>query len=245
MKEDQSENPMVARHSSPVTRRWVLILLGAPGAGKGTQAREVSSCLGIPHISTGDILREAAERGTPLGLVAQRKMEAGELVPDKVVYGLVKERIGQPDCRNSFVLDGFPRTLGQAQYLDRLLRSRGWSDPLVLNIRVDQQLLIKRLTGRRTCPVCGTIYNVFFKPPQKEGFCDREGAKLIHRADDNEEAIGQRLAAYENQTKPLIEYYAKKSVLHDVDGNRKPETVTKELCQFLRDHDHLQISSGN
>ncbi len=210
-----------------------LILLGPPGAGKGTQARGVSKCFGIPHISTGDILRDAVQKLTALGLTAQRKMEAGELVPDKVVCGLVKERISQSDCGKGFILDGFPRTVGQARYLDRLLRSQGRGSPLVLNIRVDQELLIKRMTGRRTCPVCGEIYNVLFSPPRKEGVCDRDGAKLIHRDDDNEAAIRQRLTAYENQTKPLIQYYGRKNLLHDVAGNGKRETVAKELCQLL------------
>lgn len=215
-------------------RAQALILLGAPGAGKGTQAREISRHFGIPHIATGDILRDAVQRRTALGLMAQQKMEAGELVEDQVVCGLVKERISQLDCGNGFILDGFPRTLSQARYLDRLLRLQGRPDPLVVNIRVDHELLIKRMAGRRTCPVCGQIYNIFFNPPQKKGVCDRECAKLIHRADDNEEAIRQRLVAYESQTKPLIDYYSRRNLLHNADGNGQPEAVARELHRVLR-----------
>ncbi len=212
-----------------------LVILGAPGAGKGTQARGVAQCCGIPHISTGDILREAVRKGTPVGLAAQKEMEAGRLVPDKVVCGLVKERLQQPDSQNGFILDGFPRTVGQARYLDRLLRSDGRPDLLVLNIRVDPELLIKRMTGRRTCPVCGQIYNVYFNPPQQEGRCDRECARLIHRSDDNEQTIRERFVAYENQTKPLLEYYGRRNLLHDFDGDGAPETITRRLCEFLRE----------
>jgi len=211
-----------------------LVILGAPGAGKGTQARGIAECFGIPHISTGDILREAVKKGTPLGLAAQKEMEAGRLVPDKVVCGLVEERLQQADAQSGFILDGFPRTLRQARYLDKLLRSGGGTDLLVLNVRVDPELLIKRLTGRRTCPVCGSIYNVYFNPPREEGRCDREGAVLIHRSDDNEHTIRQRFVAYENETKPLIECYGQRNLLHTFEGDGAPETITRQLCEFLR-----------
>jgi len=211
-----------------------LVILGAPGAGKGTQARGIAECFGIPHISTGDILREAVKKGTPLGLAAQKEMEAGRLVPDEVVCGLVKERLEQPDAQPGFILDGFPRTLEQARYLDRLLSSRGGVNLRVLNFRVDPELLVKRLTGRRTCPVCGEIYNVYFNPPRQEGRCDRECARLVHRSDDNEQTIRQRFVAYENETKPLIEYYGRQNLLHDFDADGAPETITRQLCQFLR-----------
>lgn len=211
-----------------------LVMLGAPGAGKGTQARGIAECFGIPHISTGDILREAVTKATPLGLAAQKEMEAGRLVPDEVVCGLVKERLQQPDARSGYILDGFPRTLGQARYLDRLLQSGGQADPFILNLRVDPELLVKRLTGRRTCPVCGQIYNVYFNPPRKEGRCDRECARLIRRSDDNEQAIRERFVAYENETKPLIEYYGRRNLLHDCDADGAPETITRQLCECLR-----------
>ena len=210
-----------------------LIFLGAPGAGKGTQAREVSKQFEVPQISTGDILRDAVKKQTPLGMTAKAKMEAGQLVPDEVVCGIVEERIGEPDCLKGFILDGFPRTLGQAQFVDSMLQKRGRGNPLVVNIRVEHDLLMKRLTGRRTCSVCGEIYNVYFGRPKNEGVCDKDGGKLLHRADDNEDTIRQRLVAYESQTSPLIDYYRKKNLLHDVDGNKEPEAIATELCKFL------------
>lgn len=214
-------------------RPQALIFLGAPGAGKGTQAREVSKHFSIPQISTGDMLREAVRSGTPLGLAAKVKMEAGELVPDEMVCGIVDERIGQPDCRNGFILDGFPRTIAQADCVGCTLEAKGRGNPLVIDIQVDEDLLLKRLTGRRTCSVCGEIYNVYFNPPRVEGVCDIDGGKLLQRADDSEETIRQRLVAYEEQTSPLIEYYRAKGLLHEVDGNRKPEVIAEELIEFL------------
>jgi adenylate kinase len=214
-------------------RPQALIFLGAPGAGKGTQAREVSKHFSIPQISTGDMLREAARNRTPLGLAAKAKMEAGELVPDEVVCGIVEQRIDQPDCQGGFILDGFPRTLAQAEFVDRMLLAKGRGNPLVLDIRVDPDLLLKRLTGRRTCSLCGEIYNVYFNPPRVEGICDKDAGKLLQRADDAEETIRQRLLAYEKQTTPLIEYYRRKGLLQEVDGNGKPERIAKELIDFL------------
>lgn len=211
-----------------------LIFLGAPGAGKGTQAREVSKEFTIPQISTGDILRDAVKKQTPLGTAAKVKMEAGQLVPDEVVCGIVEERIAEPDCQKGFILDGFPRTIGQAQFVDSMLQKKGRGNPQVVNIRVEQELLLKRLTGRRTCSVCGEIYNVYFGPPKKEELCDKDGGKLLHRADDNEDTIRQRLVAYENQTSPLIDYYRKKNLLHDVDGNLEAESISKAIIQFLK-----------
>ena len=210
-----------------------IVLLGAPGAGKGTQAREVSKHFSIPQISTGDMLREAVQKGTPLGLAAKAKMEAGELVPDEVVCGIVEQRVDQPDCQGGFILDGFPRTLAQAEFVDRMLQAKGRGNPLVLDIQVDWDLLLKRLTGRRTCSLCGEIYNVYLNPPRVEGVCDKDGGKLLQRADDSEETIRQRLLAYEKQTSPLIEYYRRKGVLHEVDGNRRPELIAGELSDCL------------
>ncbi len=210
-----------------------LIFLGAPGAGKGTQAREVSKQFGIPQISTGDILRDAVRKQTPLGLKAKAVMESGALVPDEVVCGLVEQRITEPDCKKGFILDGFPRTIAQGEYLGEALQGEGRGNPLAVNIRVANDVLMKRLTGRRTCSVCGEIYNVYFNPPKKEGVCNKDGGKLLHRADDNEETIRQRLVAYDQQTKPLIDYYNKKKLLHEVEGDRDPEAIAKELCDFL------------
>jgi len=214
-------------------RSQALVFLGAPGAGKGTQAREVSQHFSIPQISTGDILREAVRNQTPLGLAAKAKMEAGELVPDEVVCGIVEQRIDQPDCQRGFILDGFPRTLAQAQFVDGMLEAKGKGNPLVIDIKVDHDLLLKRLTGRRTCALGGEIYNIYFNPPRVEGICDKDGGKLLQRADDSEETIRQRLVAYEHQTRPLIDYYRNKGFLHEVDGDRRPEAIATELIDFL------------
>lgn len=215
-------------------RAQAVVLLGAPGAGKGTQAREVSREFSIPQISTGDILRDAARRQTPLGLQAKSKMEAGELIPDEVVCGIVEERISQLDCRNGFILDGFPRTVAQGEFLGRTLHAMGQGNPQVLNIAVELEVLTKRLTGRRTCPVCGEIYNIYFNPPKKEGVCDKDGAKLVERGDDNEQSIRHRLHAYEKETRPLIDYYRQKNLLHEVDGSKPPADIARDLVDFLR-----------
>jgi adenylate kinase len=214
-------------------RAHALIFLGAPGAGKGTQAREVARHFTIPQVSTGDILREAVKRQTPLGLAAKAKMEAGALVPDEVVCGIVEERIDETDCQKGFILDGFPRTIAQAQFVDRMLQAKGRGLPQVLDIEVDEDLLLKRLTGRRTCSVCGEIYNVHFNPPKAEGICDKDGGKLLYRADDNEQTIRQRLEAYHKQTSALIEFYRAQGVLHEVDGNKDPTAIAKGLLEFL------------
>jgi adenylate kinase len=211
-----------------------LIFLGAPGAGKGTQARDVSKELSIPQISTGDILREAVKKGTPLGLAAKANMESGELVTDEIVCGIVEERISEPDCAKGFILDGFPRTIAQAQFVDQMLERKGRGKPLVIDIVVDLDILLKRLTGRRTCSTCGEIYNVYFNPPKVEGVCDKDGGTLSQRADDNEESILHRLTAYKNQTAPLIDYYRAKGLLHEVEGNRDPESIATELIGFLK-----------
>ncbi len=214
-------------------RAHALIFLGAPGAGKGTQAREVARHFTIPQVSTGDILREAVKRQTPLGLAAKAKMEAGALVPDEVVCGIVEERIDETDCQKGFILDGFPRTIAQAQFVDRMLQAKGRGLPQVLDIEVDEDLLLKRLTGRRTCSVCGEIYNVHFNPPKAEGICDKDGGKLLYRADDNEQTIRQRLEAYHKQTSALIEFYRAQGVLHEVEGNKDPAAIAKGLLEFL------------
>lgn len=222
-----------------------VILLGAPGAGKGTQARQAAQRFGIPHISTGDMLREAVKRGTPAGKAAQGLIDAGGLVPDEVVYGIVEERLSLPDCANGFILDGFPRTIAQARFLDRRLEKQDRWEPLALNIQVDQELLIQRAAGRLTCSLGGEIYNIYFKPPKKEGVCDVDGGALIHRSDDNEETIRQRQAAYQKQTEPLIEYYRHRPYFHSVDGNAEPEAIARQIWAFIEDHDHLQVSGGD
>ena len=214
-------------------RAHALIFLGAPGAGKGTQAREVAKHYGIPHISTGDMLRDAVKRETALGLAAKARMEAGKLVPDDVVDGIVAERINEPDCKDGFILDGFPRTISQAQFVERILDAKGERRPLVLDIEVTEELLLKRLTGRRTCPTCGEIYNIYFNPPKVDGVCDKDGGKLLQRSDDNETSIRQRLEAYHKQTSPLIEYYRGQGVLLALNGDKEPEAIAKGLLDYL------------
>lgn len=214
-------------------RAHALIFLGAPGAGKGTQAREVAKHYGIPQISTGDMLRDAVKRETALGLAAKARMEAGKLVPDDVVDGIVAERINEPDCKDGFILDGFPRTISQAQFVERILDAKGERRPLVLDIEVTEELLLKRLTGRRTCPTCGEIYNIYFNPPKVDGVCDKDGGKLLQRSDDNETSIRQRLEAYHKQTSPLIEYYRGQGVLLALNGDKEPEAIAKGLLDYL------------
>lgn len=214
-------------------RAHALVFLGAPGAGKGTQAREVAKHFGIPQISTGDILRDAVNRQTPLGIAAKAFMDAGELVPDDVVCGMVEERVNQPDCRNGFILDGFPRTIAQAQFVEGVLTAKGQGRPLVFDIEVSEDVLLKRLTGRQTCSICGEIYNIYFSPSKRDGYCCKDGGKLLHRADDNETTIRQRLEAYHKLTSPLIEYYRGQGALVPVDGNREPEAIALGLTDFL------------
>jgi len=211
-----------------------LILLGPPGAGKGTQAKQIVERYGIPQVSTGDLLRENVKLGTALGLKAKAVMDAGKLVSDDLVNEMVAERIARPDCTRGFILDGFPRTVGQAEWLDGFLSARGSKLPLrVIRIAVDYDKLLKRLTGRRTCPVCGTIYNLYTNPPRSDEVCDKEGAKLTSRKDDSEEAIGTRLKAYENETLPLVDYYHRRGILTEIDGDAPAERVTRDLFGAL------------
>ncbi len=195
-----------------------LILLGPPGAGKGTQAKRLIDAYGIPQISTGDMLREAVKNQTQLGLEAKKYMDAGQLVPDEVVIGLVKERLAQPDCAKGFMLDGFPRTVAQAEELDKVLAEMGKAIDHVISIEVPNEELIGRLTGRRTCRNCGAGYHVIFDPPKVEGKCDKCGGELYQRDDDNEATVANRLKVYESQTKPLIDYYQTKGLLRPIDG---------------------------
>lgn len=207
-----------------------IILLGAPGAGKGTQAKQIVERYSVPQISTGDLLRENVRLGTELGKKAKAVMDAGRLVSDELVCDMVAERLSRPDCARGYILDGFPRTVGQAEWLDGFLAARGSKLPLrVIKITVDYNKLLKRLTGRRTCPVCGTIYNMYTNPPKVNEVCDREGAKLTFRKDDSEEAIGTRLKAYEKDTLPLTDYYRQRGILKEINGEAAPEQVTREL----------------
>lgn len=195
-----------------------LILLGPPGAGKGTQAKMLIDAYGIPQISTGDMLREAVKNQTPLGLEAKKFMDAGQLVTDEVVIGLAKDRIAQPDCAGGFMLDGFPRTVAQAEALDKMLGEMGKKLDHVISIEVPNDELMKRLTGRRTCKACGQGFHMVFDPPKAEGKCDKCGGELYQRDDDNEATVSNRLKVYESQTKPLIDYYQGKGLLRPIDG---------------------------
>jgi adenylate kinase len=210
-----------------------VIFLGPPGAGKGTQAQQVARLFAVPHLSTGDMFRDQVNRGTELGRKAKPIMERGDLVPDEIVLGMVEERIARPDCARGFVFDGFPRTLPQAEKLSVRLRERGFGRPLVLYFVVDSDRLMQRLTGRRTCSVGGEIYNIYDRPPKVPGRCDNDGGELIQRPDDREEVIAERLAAYERQTKPLVEYYRCQGVLEDVDGSGDVEAVTRAVLGIL------------
>lgn len=210
-----------------------IVLLGAPGAGKGTQAKMLIEKYQIPQISTGDILRKAVADGTPLGKEAKAIMERGELVPDKIVLGLVEERVKQDDCKKGFILDGFPRNTAQAESLDKLLNDIKMPLTSALSVDVPKDDLMKRLTGRRTCKSCQQMYNVYYSPPKKEGVCDKCGGELFQRGDDKEETIKKRLDVYDAQTAPLIDYYSKKGILKSVMGTGSIDEIFKKVCNIL------------
>jgi adenylate kinase len=210
-----------------------VIFLGPPGAGKGTQAKEVARLYHVPHLSTGDMFREHVGNATQLGLKARPLMERGELVPDEIVLGMVEDRISRPDCKHGFVFDGFPRTLPQAERLDALLREKKFGQPLVLHFVVKTARLLQRLTGRRTCRVGGEIYNIYDRPPKVPGKCDADGGELFQRPDDREEVIRHRLESYERQTMPLVEHYRQQGVLEDVDSSAGVEQVTESVLAIL------------
>ena len=209
------------------------ILLGPPGAGKGTQAAKIVEKYGVPHISTGDIFRENIKKGTELGKKAQEYMNRGELVPDDLVIEIATTRLLEDDCRNGFLLDGFPRTVYQAQKLDEFLAARGSKIDKVLDIAVEKEELITRLTGRRVCKSCGASFHVVNIPPKKEGVCDYCGGELIQRADDNLETVTNRIDVYEAQTMPLIDYYEKAGNLVHIDGSTGLENVFADIVSAL------------
>jgi adenylate kinase len=206
-----------------------LILLGPPGAGKGTQAGRIVAEYGIPHISTGDILRSAVKNQTQMGLEAKKFMDAGELVPDSVVIGIVKDRLQEPDTAKGFLMDGFPRTIPQAEALDEVLESLGRSVSKTLVLLVDEDLLISRLTGRRICRSCQTPFHVLFTPPKQDGVCDVCGGELYHRDDDTEATVRNRLEVYQNQTEPLIDYYDRAGVVARIDGAQAPDVTYEDI----------------
>ena len=210
-----------------------LIMLGAPGAGKGTQAARVAERFRIPHISTGDIFRANIKNGTELGKKAKSYMDAGELVPDELVCDLVADRIAQPDCGEGFILDGFPRTIPQAEALDEAVRKAGTQIAFAVDIEVPDEHIISRLGGRRACVSCGATYHVVYNPPKKEDVCDRCGGKLVLRDDDRPETVKNRLDVYHAQTQPLIDYYKDKKVLVTVDGTQSMDDVFSAILEKL------------
>jgi adenylate kinase len=212
-----------------------IILLGPPGAGKGTQSKAIMAAYNIPQISTGDILRDNVARGSELGKQAKSIMDRGELVPDTLVNQMVAARLEENDTRRGFILDGFPRTAAQAEWLDRHFAGQfgAMAAPVVVSVVVPYNLLFKRLTGRRTCPVCGAIYNIYFEPPKLAGICDRDGAQLTVRKDDREEVIAERLKSYEEQTARLAEYYRKGGHFVEINGDQPIDQVTKEVLATI------------
>jgi adenylate kinase len=210
-----------------------LILLGPPGCGKGTQAKLLTEKHGIPQISTGDILREAVKQETPMGVEAKNYMNAGKLVPDEVVIGIIQDRLKQSDCENGFILDGFPRTVVQAEALDSTLTAMQNKIEHALSITVDDAELLGRLTGRRTCRSCGAMFHVMFKPPKKEGVCDACSGELYQRDDDKEATIRNRLDVYKQQTAPLIDYYQAKGLLRNIAGTGKIEEILEKIQAVL------------
>jgi adenylate kinase len=210
-----------------------VILLGPPGAGKGTQAQRIAQRYLLPHLSTGDMFRDNIQRDTPLGRKAKPLMERGELVPDEIVLGMVADRINQPDCAKGFVFDGFPRTLQQADDLESICKQHHLGCTIVLHMVVDPGLLMRRLTGRRICKAGGHIYNIYERPPKRDGICDVDGSELIHRPDDSEGVIGERLAAYDRQTQPLVKYYTSRGLLSPVDAMADADKVTESIAGIL------------
>ncbi len=210
-----------------------LMVFGAPGAGKGTQAKFLVQKYNIPQISTGDMLRSAIAQKTDMGLEAKKYMDAGELVPDETIIGIIKDRLEEDDCKNGFILDGFPRTITQAKALDELMKSSGKKLDFVLSFDVPDELIIQRIAGRRVCPKCGASYHVEFNPPKTQDICDACGSKLIIRKDDNADTVKNRLLNYHSQTSPLIDFYKDMGVFVRIDGSQELNKVTKDMFDAL------------
>jgi adenylate kinase len=232
LRREAAESAAVSRVSKQVK---AIVLFGSPGSGKGTQARMLTQCLGIPHISTGDMLRDRIRQGSELGTAVVATMQSGALVSDEVVNQMVQERLSEPDAAGGFVLDGYPRTIPQAEHLCKWLQGRG-IDEVVIHLAVDYNIIIARLTGRRQCPRCGTLYNVASHPPRVENVCDLDGETLVVRDDDREEVIRERLDAYDRQTRPVLEYYRASGcrVLQVDASNEPPDVVFEKICQAMK-----------
>jgi len=210
-----------------------IMLFGAPGVGKGTQAKLITNKYNIPQISTGDILRAAVAEQTPMGMEAKKFMDEGKLVPDETIIGIIKERLSKDDCENGFILDGFPRTLPQAEALDTLMDEMKIQLDKVISLAVPDDVIIERITGREVCKNCGASFHVKFNPPKKKSVCDLCGGPLIVRKDDNKETVEKRLKEYNGQTAPLFNYYKNKGILVEIDGNKPVDTITKEIFDIL------------
>jgi len=211
-----------------------IVFLGPPGAGKGTQAREIARRLKIPHISTGDMFRDNVQRQTPLGKAAKAVMEAGDLVSDDLVNQMVQDRLSQDDCKDGFLLDGYPRTLAQAQALKGIVDRIGQKEPVVVNLNVSYNTIVHRLSGRRVCPVCNRTYNLSWQPPARDNVCDDDGTPLQQRSDDREDAIRERLTAYEAQTAPVVEFYKRESGIFEIDADQTPDEITGRLARLFQ-----------
>ena len=210
-----------------------IILLGMPGSGKGTQAVTIQKEHGIPEISTGDILRDHVKRGTDLGKAAQPIMATGDMVPDSILNSMIADRLDQPDCQHGFILDGYPRTSAQAKFLDRLMIRRNRHTPIVLLLAVPVDRLVERLTQRRSCPKCGTIYNLHLRKPLADGFCDEDGTALIHRVDDQEETVRHRIDMFRQETAPVVEHYRQTGALRVINADRNPERISADIRALL------------
>jgi adenylate kinase len=221
-----------AQVSEPINEAArVVILMGPPGSGKGTQAVRLTKALGIPHISTGDLFRDNLSKGTDLGKKVKSFMESGKLVPDELVLDMLFDRVARPDCAQGYLLDGFPRTIPQAEAFDKKLPAN--TNLIVLNLEVADNVIVKRAAGRLTCAKCGNVQHKEFSPPTKEGICDKCGGELVQRSDDAPEVVQERLRVYHEQTEPLVAYYQKKGVLVNIDGEKNPDEVYKEMMKAL------------
>lgn len=219
-------------HSEQSEKAKVIILMGPPGSGKGTQATRVTQALHIPHISTGDILRENIKNDTELGRKAKEYMNAGKLVPDELVLDMLANRISKPDSAKGYLLDGFPRTIAQGEAFDKLMKPN--AHLVAINLEVSDEAIVKRMSGRLTCKDCGNVQNIYFSPPAKEGVCDKCGGTLTQRPDDKPEVVKERLRVYHEQTKPLIDFYQKKKVLFTINGEQNPDAVFSQIMSKVQ-----------